>query len=53
MWNSLTSQDNNIIASNNQRLGKCGQKLSEVKTLLLQRCALRKFQMTGGQDYEW
>ena len=38
------------ITSNNQRLGLCGRQRSEVKTLLLQRCALRKFHVTDGQN---
>ena len=39
-----------INTSNNQRLRSAGDNDRKVKTLLLQRCALRKFHLTDGQN---
>ena len=39
-----------INTSNNQRLRSAGDNDRKVKTLLLQRCALRKFHVTDGQN---
>ena len=36
--------------SNNQKITECGQQRWKVKTLLLQRCALRKFHVPDGQN---
>ena len=39
-----------INTSNNQRLRSAGDNDRKVKTLLLQRCASRKFHVTDGQN---
>ena len=44
------SENNKIFLLVKTKVTECGRQRSEVKTLFLQRCALRKFHLTDGKN---